>query len=493
MKKLRPAAIFLCLLLAGGYAFSLETVTWEHTGYASEFKYFQESEAFTRETWAALPPEEQSAQLRHAYNPALDRQEQIREYYAAAMTRWDAGAARDYADNTGDTDIKTVRLWLGEAKAAALAKKLSVTRRMLQKASSEGLEGADLRALSPYLTRRAISDLSGVKAASGLQRQAEVSSGKYGIPRKAANATVEKVSGELGQQTGRTAAKFFDGSASSGDAPEPVSSREGSYTKNYEVPKAAINSVTGNAAGATGRQTSKNVSGLLNQPSAPAATTIKSKTPAPLPGTGLPPTENKSAAWTSDAYGYTIEAGGRTLKFRDQKEAEAAIRSLPNGSVSKVTLYGHGAPGMQSVGSASYEAGDTAALLQGKMARGGVIQYSGCNTASIGGPTLNPAVGLSMVARRVLYFSIPYFQDRLNGVPADEAKQQWDKGWNADLSRDTSLKIKGAIVCGYRTFGLVPGRLPGLTRLMGSQEAATPGYVAGKKACYQDGREVPEP
>ncbi|PKP63939.1 MAG: hypothetical protein CVT86_03960 [Alphaproteobacteria bacterium HGW-Alphaproteobacteria-8] len=35
--------------------------------------------------------------------------------------------------------------------------------------------------------------------------------------------------------------------------------------------------------------------------------------------------------------------------------------------------------------------------------------------------------------------------------------------------------------------------LPGLTRLLGNQEATTPGYVAGKKVCYQDGREGPEP
>jgi hypothetical protein len=98
-----------------------------------------------------------------------------------------------------------------------------------------------------------------------------------------------------------------------------------------------------------------------------------------------------------------------------------------------------------------------------------------------------------MVTRRLLYFSIPYFQDRVSGTPAEQAKQQWEKGWNADLARDTSLNLRGAVVCGYRTFGLVPGRLPGVTALMGNQEATTPGYVAGKKACYQDGKEVPAP
>jgi hypothetical protein len=130
-------------------------------------------------------------------------------------------------------------------------------------------------------------------------------------------------------------------------------------------------------------------------------------------------------------------------------------------------------------------------ILKGKMARGGVVQFAGCNTSSIGGTTLNPAVGLSMVARRLMYFSIPYFQDRLNGMPADQAKQQWEKGWNADLARDTSLNLRGAVVCGYRTFGLVPGRLPGVTAIAGNQEATTPGYIAGKKACFQDGKEVP--
>ena len=132
-------------------------------------------------------------------------------------------------------------------------------------------------------------------------------------------------------------------------------------------------------------------------------------------------------------------------------------------------------------------------MMKGKMAKNGVIQFSGCNTASIGEPSLNPAVGLSTVVRRLLYFSVPYFQDRADGVPAPKAKEQWEKWWNGDLAKDTSKGVKGAIVCGYRTFGLAPSRLPGLTRLLGNQEATTPGYVAGKKACYQDGKEVPAP
>lgn len=125
------------------------------------------------------------------------------------------------------------------------------------------------------------------------------------------------------------------------------------------------------------------------------------------------------------------------------------------------------------------------------MAKGGVIQFAGCNTASIGGPTLNPAVGISILVRRFLYFSLPYFQDRVDGATADQAKQQWEKGWNADLARETSLQMKGSLVCGYRTYGLEPGRFPIVTRIIGNQEATTPGYVVGKKACYEDGIEAP--
>ena len=74
-----------------------------------------------------------------------------------------------------------------------------------------------------------------------------------------------------------------------------------------------------------------------------------------------------------------------------------------------------------------------------------------------------------------------------------EAREFWEKEWNKDLARDTSLGVRGAVVCGYRTFGLVPGRFPVVTTIQGSQEATTPGYVAGVKACYRNGVEVPAP
>ncbi len=488
---MRPMRLFpavLLLALAGSCAFALEPVQWKDKDYAAQFKYFQEGGVYAEDTWAALSPEAQGTELRNAKDPAAGRQEEIRGYYASVMARWDSGKLRDYAAQTREEDVNIVRIWLGDARAAAMEKKLRVTRAMLDKAASDGLRDSDQAALSPYLTRQAISDLSGYKAASGLRRQAETASGNHEIPKAALTDTVQKVSGSLSQQTGNSVSKFFDGSNAKGDISDPVH-----LQGKYEIPKAVANSMAGGITGPVSKRVSGNVSGILNTRNAPAAAALKSAPPSPLTGSGLPPKDNKSASWTSDAYGYTVTANGQTQTFRDGKKAEAAIRQLPDGSVSKIILYGHGSPGMQTVGPNVYDAESTAALLKGKMAKGGVIQYSGCNTASIGGPSLNPAVGLSIVARRLLYFSLPYFQDRADGVPADQAKQQWEKGWNADLARDTSLGVKGAIVCGYRTFGLVPGRFPVVARLMGTQEATTPGYVAGKKACYQDGKEVPAP
>lgn len=62
----------------------------------------------------------------------------------------------------------------------------------------------------------------------------------------------------------------------------------------------------------------------------------------------------------SDAYGYTVTAGGRTQTFRDGKMAAAAIRRLPDGSISRIIFYGHGAPGSQAVGPELYDAESTA-------------------------------------------------------------------------------------------------------------------------------------
>ncbi|MDQ7774098.1 MAG: hypothetical protein RDU13_11330 [Elusimicrobiales bacterium] len=193
-------------------------------------------------------------------------------------------------------------------------------------------------------------------------------------------------------------------------------------------------------------------------------------------------------------HGVTIQVIGsaQPLAFRRGADAAAAIRRLPAGSITSIEFYGHGAPGYQTVDPdyslGSEEAGD---LLRGKMAPGATLQFTGCNTASIGDRMrLNPAFGLSSITRRLLYFSLPYFQDRLDGRSAEEAREFWEREWNKDLAQETSLQLRGTKVCGYRTFGLVPERLPGVSHLTGANEATSPGYVAGVKACYINGVEV---
>jgi len=468
MKTLRFLFAALALGLAGA-ASAQEAVLWGQKEFLPQFKFFTEQQSQTPDTWAALAPALQARLLAEAGEPALRRQEAVARHYAAALAKWDIRALRDFTARTTPDDIKTIKLWLGSAKAAALERKLADTRALLRKAEAEGLTDADARALTAHLPPAAIADLRALRAPNGLRSQAQAAAGgdkSAASPRAELNASLDRTAASMRGADAGNLSKFFDGNTASGDA--------GAVRLGDARPGSAARTAGGAAvpqlAGTAGQR----------QANVPA---VRTGTP--------PPPDAKSSAWTSDAYGFTITANGRTQTYRDQRQAEAAIRALPNGSVSKIILYGHGSPGMQTVGPATYDAGSTADLLKGKMARGGVIQFSGCNTASIGDATLNPAVGISMVARRLLYFSLPYFQDRADGASAAQAKEQWEKGWNADLARETSLEVRGAVVCGYRTFGLVPGRLPGLTRVMGNQEATTPGYVAGKKACYQDGREVP--
>ena len=483
MKAPRFLLALFILALAGGPAFAQEAVEWKRPDFRPEFALFTESEAYTRETWTALPPLEQARILGEARQPAGERLAAMTVYYEAAMKPWNTPELNGYAAGVKDTDTAAVKLWLGQAKAEAFKKKLSVTRAMLKKAAATGLDAEDRTALEPYLTPEAITDLGALRAAASLQRQAAVNADPAGkeTPKGAVNATLQGVTGQLGNSVSGNLAKAFDGSTASGDV-TPVQAAGRS-----DLPRGTANAAVTAQTGAANKS-----AGAAPAPRVSTPPAVKSTIPAPPPGT---PAQKQSTAWTSDAYGITVQVAGRPepLTFRKARDAEAAIRQLPDGSISRITLYGHGSPGMQTVGDDAYDPDSAAAMLRGKMARGGVVQFSGCNTASIGGASVNPAVGISMAARRLLYFSLPYFQDRMDGVPAAQAREQWEKTWNADLSRDTSLQMRGTVVCGYRTFGLVPGRLPGLTRLLGNQEATTPGYVAGKKVCYRDGREVPEP
>lgn len=193
----------------------------------------------------------------------------------------------------------------------------------------------------------------------------------------------------------------------------------------------------------------------------------------------------------SDAYGVTVRTGSRDRAFRKVSDAEAFLRTLPGGSVEKLTYYGHGAPGMMSIGAATVDAGSAVQSAKGKVRAGGMVDYIGCNTASVGTETrINPAYGLSTLTRRILYFSVPYLSDKASGGGGPAMKEEMEQMWDEDLARQTSVRLKGVYVCGYRTFGLVGDRLPVVGTLMGRREATSSSAVAGVKACYLDGREV---
>lgn len=470
MKTPRALLLLLSLTLAGGIAFAMEPVPWDHKDHASEFKYLREGSPFTAERWAALIPEEQERLLQEARQPAFERQEAMKAYYKAAMAKWNGPTLRDYAAKTKDADIEAVRLWLGEQEAAAFSEKLALTRALLKKAGTKGLGDEDALLLGPHLLPKAIEELRLIKfAAERHEKQAAGEAPK--APASRSTASLDKFAGPDPSKLGAANfSKLYDNMSASGADPAPVIRGQSTAGAARPVAPPAAASV---------------------QPKR-SAFAMPEVAPAPR-AAAAPPAGTRSAGLTSDAYGVTVyTAGGQQpLTFRKGEEAVAAIRRMPDGSITRIIFYGHGGPGLQSVGPFDVDADSAGDILKGKMARGGVVQFAGCNTSSIGGMTLNPAVGLSMVARRLLYFSLPYFQDRAAGMPAEQARDQWGRNWNADLARDTSLNLRGAVVCGYRTFGLVPGRLPGVTAIIGNQEATTPGYVAGKKACYQDGREVP--
>jgi hypothetical protein len=440
MKALRAILLLIPLALAGSYAFALEPVPWNNKDFAPEFRYFQEQAAFNAETWTALSPEARIKELQDAKEPAFQRQRVMNRYYTAAMAKWSSPALKNYLGDTKEADLKAVDLWLGKEKAAPFVKKLALVQAMVKKARTEGLTKDDALALEPHLLPEAITDLLALKAsAEALKSQASGKALKG--PDSKSTASLGKFAGPDPSKLGADSfAKLYDNMNVSGA--DPVVAGRGQY--------AAGTSKSGAAAQVTA-QTKKAAFEMPEVKSTPAVNT-------------------KSTSLTSDAYGITVYTSGaqQPLTFRKGEDAVAAIRKMPDGSITKVIFYGHGGPGLQTVGPFDVDADTARDILKGKMARGGVVQYSGCNTASIGGMTLNPAVGLSMVTRRLLYFSIPYFQDRMSGTPSEQAKQQWEKGWNADLARDTSLNLRGAVVCGYRTFGLVPGRLPGVTRIMGN-------------------------
>lgn len=459
--------LILPLILAAyaAAAAALEPIAWNDQVYATQFNYFSERGTYTQDSWAGLPPAARESALAEAAAPAALRAGEINDYYAGAMQKWSSARLKDSRAQDDGARLKAVRIWLGAEKSAALERKLSVTGAKLA-AAPQGLTAADLLELKPCLRPEAIEELRAMQPAALTPAKQARGAGAAVHYTEALGKFAGPAAPAL---TANSFSKLYDGMKAAGTDPVVIGS--GRYQ-----------------AGAAG------TAPLTGLPARRPALTVPELRPAAADKASAP-VSGSSKLWTSDAYGVTIYAANRAepLTFRKGEEAAAAIRALPDGSINKVIFYGHGSPGLQTVGGFDVDAEGAAAMLKGKMARGALLQYSGCNTSSIGGPTLNPLVGLSMAARRLLYFSLPYFQDRADGIPPEQAKQQWEKGWNADLARDTSLNLRGTVVCGYRTFGLVAGRLPVVTRIAGNQEATTPGYVAGKKGCYRDGQEVPAP
>ncbi len=454
-----------CLLLAFSAAASAqEAVSWNSPDYARQFKYIQERNLYTSAAWAVLPPAEQARALEKFRGPAAARQEAVRRSFAEGMRLWDTAAARHYIAAGTDT-VKPVFLWQGREDAQTLFRKLTVVRSVFAKAGARGIDAADAAALRPYLTAGAISALKpagprGTGARSAARTGPAAGAGAAGGLEKFAGA------GPAGLNAGGLA-KFYDGQVVKGNDPVAL------------------------GGAADGRPAA-----AAQQPAARARPPAVKAAAVPAPA-GVPAAGTKSTGIMPDAYGITVytRSSGQPAVFRSGTEAEGYLRGLSDGSVSRVVFYGHGSPGLQTVGSNyDVDAEKAAQLLRGKMAANGVVMFEGCNTAGVGTKTsINPLYGLSIVARRLLYFSLPYFQDRLEGRGADETRRMWEGEWNKDLARDASLGLRGAIVCGNRTFGLVPERLPGVAQLAGRMEATSPAYVMARKACYRNGEEVPVP
>ncbi len=468
MKTLRVFLALFLLAAVPGSLLAQAAAPWNAPAYGLQFKYFQERPIHNNASWTALTPAEQARQLEMAKKLAAERLAAVRAYYEAGMRRWNTDAMNRYTGDTDDKNLKAAAFWLGKENAARLSLKLSTVRAMTRKAGREGLDEDDIAALTPYLNPGAIADLKAIKLAQAGAKHPQAGADPHEYDRSAAGQGLNTFATDPSALNTDTLDRFYSGKTAHG-SPVDISGGERAVNKAYGAAYTA----------------------------APAAKTPRPAANIPLPaGDKAVPAGNKSSGLTSDAYGITVFVTGRQnhLTFRQGTEAAAAIRRLPNGSVNKVIFYGHGAPGLQTVGGYDVDADVAATVLKDKMAPGGVVQFSGCNTAGVGTkPSVNPLFGLSIAMRRLLYFSLPYFQDRMDGRSAAEAREFWEKEWNKDLARDTSLGVRGAVVCGYRSFGLVPGRLPGVTTLQGSQEATTPGYVAGVKACYRNGQEVPAP
>lgn len=477
MKNLIALCVLLMPVFMPGLATAQEGIAWNAPGYAPEFKYMLEKSLQSSGSWEALAPDARRQALDSVQDKARARHAQMAEYNARTAQKWNARQLGTYIDSVSTAQVRAVSIWFGGEKASELRLKISFLRSMRSKAALRGLDDADMSELSRYLLPDAAAQLRYLNTAARSNGQGGAAGANGNLEQSASGNNLGSFAGAGSGALGPDElAEFYDGGAVSGGDTVVFS---------------------GNSRPAANTQTPR-----LNKAGVPPAAAGSASPPAPANAAPSPLREgaarrNKSSGIMSDAYGVTLYlAGSETPRiFRSGSEAAADIRRLRDGSVSRVIFYGHGSPGTMSVGP-NYELDrkSAAALLRGKMAPGGVVQFSGCNTAGLCTRTsLNPFYGLSALARRLLYFSLPYFQERFEGRNAEESRRFWEAEWNKDLARDTSMGLRGSVVCGYRTFALVPERLPGICYITGRQEATSPAYVLGKKACYLNGSEVSAP
>lgn len=154
-------------------------------------------------------------------------------------------------------------------------------------------------------------------------------------------------------------------------------------------------------------------------------------------------------------------------------------------SIRSVVYYGHGAPGMMTIGDDyTLTSDDVVSQLTGKMAPNGEVHLVGCNTASIGSRAYesSPAemvfYGLSVLARRLAYFSAPVM---LGGLDKDTANAHWDD----DMANETSRGLPNVRITGFRTFAFPADRL-----VPGSSNVTPSPYVMARSVTYRDSQEV---
>jgi hypothetical protein len=215
-----PVYILMALLAlpaAGGAA--AEKVAWKDPRHAAQFCYFIEQGSPDEKAWEAMPAEAQEAEFRKAEYPAARKLEALTKWYGGVMRKWTTGQLRNYTAKVTRQDLDTVKLWLGDYKAAEMKKKLTVTSTALFKAERGGLQPGDDVTLAPYLTPIAIGDLHGIKAAQALRAQTGAPDAKEEARKAELSARLDKLSSAVGQPSSGGSSKFFDGSKTASGAP----------------------------------------------------------------------------------------------------------------------------------------------------------------------------------------------------------------------------------------------------------------------------------